>query len=428
MVKTNSKVGDPLRGKDLMKRPFLGPGIVAVAFLTLMGAFGLNLTGGLFFTPLNQSYNWSLTTLSLAVSLNMITWGILQPVMGRLIDRFGSKPVLASSAALMGVAFLLCATITQVWQFFLYYGILTAIGFAGCGSMANSVLISQWYVRKRTIMLARSSMGINIGQLVLLPLTGFLIISAGFRTAFVVLGLIMLLIIVPSIVFVVKSNPTQVRQGPDGDLSLSSVAELPRSAPLSEALKSGNFWLTTLGFISCGYTLYMVTIHLPRYAFDLGGGTALGGQLLGIAAAASAISMWLTGQLTQSISKKNLLVVLYLIRVAAFVWLANSISVGQLYLFAFVYGISSFPIIPLVTGIIGNRFGANTLGSILGSAWLLHQIAAAIGVFLGGYLRAATGDYHLAFWTCTVLLAVGALVTFFVNENEQRVSTKQQID
>jgi MFS family permease len=404
-----------------MKRPFLGSAIVAVAFLTLMGAFGLNLTGGQFFTPLNQSYNWDLTTLSLAVSLNMITWGILQPVMGRLIDRFGSKPVLVSSAALMGVAFLLCATITQVWQFFLYYGILTATGFAGCGSMANSVLISQWYVRKRTIMLARSSMGINIGQLVLLPLTGFLIANAGFRTAFVVLGLIMLVIVVPSILIVVKSSPVEVGQGTDGDSSPSSVAKPPQSAPLSEALKSNDFWLTTLGFVSCGYTLYLVTIHLPKYAFDLGGGTALGGQLLGIAAAASTVSMWLTGQLSRNFSKKNLLVILYLIRAAAFIWLATSTSIGALYVFAVVYGISSFPIIPLVTGIISNRFGANTLGSILGSAWLLHQVAAAIGVFLGGYLRSVSGDYHLAFWTCTVILAVGTIVTLFVNEPQMNI-------
>lgn len=403
-----------------MNRAFLGPRIVGVAFLTLMGSFGLNLTGGLFFTPLNQSYNWSLTTLSLAASLNMITWGILQPVMGRLIDRFGSKPVLVGSTALMGMAFLLSASITQVWQFFLYYGVLTAIGFAGCGSMANSVLVSQWYVRRRTMMLAISSMGISIGQLVLLPLTGLLIARSGFRMAFFVLGLIMLLIIVPSIAVVVKSNPIKVGQGPDGDPSLSSVAKLPQSAPLSEALKNGDFWLTTLGFVTCGYTLYMVTIHLPKYAFDLGGGIALGGQLLGIAAAASVTSMWLISQFVRTLNKKNLLVVLYLIRMVAFVWLATSTSIGQLYVFAFVYGISSFPIIPLVTSIIGNRFGANTMGSILGSAWLLHQIAAAVGVFLGGYLRATTGDYHLAFWTCTALLGIGTIVTFFVKE--QRVS------
>lgn len=210
-----------------MTRPFLGPSIVGVTFLTLMGAFGLNLTGGQFFTPLHQTYNWDLTTLSLAVSLNMLTWGILQPVMGRLIDRIGAKLVLAGSALLMGIAFLLSSTITEIWQFFLYYGILTGIGFAGCGSMANSVLVSQWYIKKRPMMLARSSMGINVGQLILLPLTGLLIANAGFRTAFFVLGLIMVLIVVPSILLIVKSHPQDIGQNPDGMREPPTVTKLP---------------------------------------------------------------------------------------------------------------------------------------------------------------------------------------------------------
>ncbi|MCQ6275898.1 MFS transporter [Bacillus sp. V3B] len=338
-----------------MPQSFLGSRIVFVTFLTLMGAFGLNLAVGQFFTPLNETYGWSLTTLSLGVSLNMITWGVFQPVMGKLIDRFGPKPVIAGSAALMGNAFLLSATITHIWQFFLYYGVLTAIGFAGCGSMANSVLVSRWYVKRRAVMLARSSMGMNIGQLVLLPLTGILIASTGFRTAFFVLGLIMLFIIVPVVLFLTKNNPQDVNQVPDGDTS--SIVSSPRSTLLSEALLSKEFWIATIGFVSCGYTLYLVTMHLPKYAVDLGGGTALGGQLLGIAALASAISMWLTGQLSRTYGKRNLLIGLYMIRMVAFVWIALSTSTWQLYIFALVYGISSMPIIPLVTGIIGDRFG-----------------------------------------------------------------------
>lgn len=158
-------------------------------------------------------------------------------------------------------------------------------------------------------MLARSSMGMNIGQLVLLLLTGILIASAGFQTAFVVLGLIMLFIIVLVVLFLTKNNPQDVNQVPDGDTS--SIISSPQSALLSEALLSKEFWIATIGFVSCGYTLYLVTMHLPKYAVDLGGGTALGGQLLGIAALASAISMWLTGQLSRTYGKRNLLIGLY---------------------------------------------------------------------------------------------------------------------
>ncbi|RBW67302.1 MFS transporter [Bacillus taeanensis] len=405
-----------------MQQPFLGPKVVLVTFLTLMGAFGLNLTAGQFFAPLNDTYGWDLTVLSLAVSLNMITWGIFQPVMGKLIDRFGPKSVIASSSALMGIAFILSATITQLWQFFLYYGVLTAIGFAGCGSMANSVLVSRWYVKKRAKMLTRSSMGMNIGQLILLPLTGFLIASSDFRSAFVVLGFIMLVIVVPTVLIVVKNNPKDVNQMPDGDSTPLFMDA--KSASLTEALRSREFWIATLGFATCGFTLYLVTMHLPNFAVDLGGGKSLGGQLLGIAALASAFSMWITGQLTRAIGKKNLLVILYIIRLLAFIWLAMSPSIWQLYVFAVVYGISSMPIIPLVTGVIGDKFGKNAMGSILGFSWFIHQVSAALGVFLGGYLRSMTGDYVSAFWMGAALLAFGAVLTTLIKDHPVSANSK----
>ena len=400
-----------------MKRSFIGSRITTIAFVTLMGAFGLNLTAGQFFAPFNSEYGWNITTLSLAVSINMITWGMFQPVMGKLIDQFGPKRIIASSVGLMGISFLLTSTTTEIWQFFLYYGVLTAIGFAGCGSMANSVLVSRWYVKRRAPMLARSSMGMNIGQLLLLPLTGFLIVTTGYRWTFIVLGLIMLVIVLPLILFYVKDNPEDVGQMPDGEAD--SIFKAAKSASLREALQSRVFWLATLGFTSCAFSLYMVTIHLPNYAVDLGGSTGLGGQLLGIAAAASAVSMWLTGQWSQKLGKRNLLIPLYGIRALAFVWLAASTSLWQLYVFAIIYGVASMPIIPLVTGIIGDKFGKNAMGSILGFTWFVHQAFAAIGVFIGGYLRNTTGEYTTGFWLAAGYLIVGVIFTIFLNENDK---------
>jgi MFS family permease len=395
-------------------RPFQGPRVVAVAFLTLMGAFGLNLTGGQFFAPLTAAHGWDLSTLSLAVSVNMVTWGVFQPVMGRLIDRLGPKPVIAASCAIMGLSFLLSATIDSIWEFFLYYGVLTAIGFAGCGSMANSVLVARWYVRGRAPMLARSAMGMNIGQLVFLPLAGWLIVASGYEGAFAILGLIMLAGVTPAVLLFVRNDPREIGQGPDGD-PLASFKR-PASRPFSEAVRSRDYWCASLGFVTCGYSLYMVTMHLPRFAVDLGGSLALGGVLLGIAAGASAVSMWLMGQLAPRYGKKPLLVGLYVLRAAALAWLATSSSVWQLYVFAVVYGLASMPVIPLKTGLIGDLYGANALGTILGSVWLYHQVFAAVGVYLGGFVRSTTGAYDTAFLSASLLLLAGGAFTAMVRE------------
>jgi len=393
-------------------RPFHGPKIVTVAFITLMGAFGLNLSGGQFFAPLAREFGWDLTTLSSAAALNMVVWGAFQPVMGRMVDRFGAKPVIAASAALMGLAFLGAATLTTTWELYFYYGILAAIGFAGCGSMANSVLVARWYVRGRVKMLARSAMGMNIGQLLLLPLAGWLMLAWGFRGAFLVLGLLMLVVVVPLVLWVSHSSPAKLGQAPDGD-ELSTFTP-PKSASLAQAVREFNFWAATIGFVTCGYSLYLVVIHLPRFAVDLGADVSAGGQLLGLAAGASAVSMWGCGQLAGRLGKKKLLLGLYLLRALSLAFLAMAGEIWHLYAFALLYGVASMPIIPLKTGLIGDLFGANALGGILGMVWFLHQILAATAVYLGGWLRVQTGSYALAFWSASVLLLLGALATSLV--------------
>jgi len=391
---------------------FHGPRIVAVAFITLMGAFGLNLSGGQFFAPLSQTFGWGLATLSSAAALNMMVWGLFQPLMGRMIDRIGPKPVIAASAAVMGLAFLGSATLTTIWEFYLYYGILAAVGFAGCGAMANAVLVARWYVRDRAKMLARSAMGMNVGQLVFLPLAGWLIAGSGFRGAFLVLGMLMLVVIVPLVLLAAHNSPTELQQVPDGD-ALSTTTSL-RSASLAQAMRDFNFWAATIGFVTCGYSLYLVVIHVPRFAVDLGANLATGGTVLGLAAAASAISMWVCGQLSVKVGRKKLLLGLYLIRALSLAFLATASEVWHLYAFALIYGIASMPIIPLKTGFISDLFGTHAMGSILGAAWFLHQVLAATAVYLGGWLRVETGSYAPAFWSAVVLLLLGAVSTSLI--------------
>jgi len=342
----------------------------------------------------------------------LVVWGMFQPLMGRMIDRFGPKPVIAASAAVIGLAFLGAATLTTLWEFYVYYGILAAIGFAGCGAMANAVLVARWYVRGRAKMLARSAMGMNVGQLVFLPLTGWLIVASGFRGALLTLGILMLAVVTPLVLLVAHSSPAKLQQAPDGDALSAFTA--PKSASLAQAVRDSNFWAATIGFVTCGYSLYLVVIHVPRFAVDLGADLATGGKVLGLAAAASALSMWVCGQLTARVGRKTLLLGLYGIRALSLAFLAAASEVWHLYAFALVYGIASMPVIALKTGLIGDLFGTNAMGSILGVAWFLHQALAAAAVYLGGWLRVETGSYAPAFWSAAALLLLGMFSTSLI--------------
>lgn len=389
-----------------------GARITTVAFISLAGAFGLNLAIGQFIGPLMGDFGWSLAATSGIVAISTLVWGLAQPAMGRAIDRAGPRTVMTASVAAMGLSYLLLAGITEFWQFALLFGVAVAISFAGCSSMPASVLVARWHVRRRPQALAISSMGINAGQLLLLPLAGLLIASIGWRGAFLTLGIVMLAVVTPVVWFGSRNSPSDVGLTVD-----DNPAQWRAAADLREALKSRQFWLISLGFAGCGYTLYMFTAHIPKLAVDLGAGKAAGGELMAIVAVCSAVSMWVTGQWAAKRWGKRLpLLALHLVRIASFVLLAVASNLPTLVVAVALFGLSSFPVIPLTTGLIVDRFGGSAMGGILGSAWLIHQCFAAIGVLAGGLLREATGSYVASFASGITVLIVSVVLTLLIQE------------
>lgn len=395
-----------------------GARITTVAFVSLTGAFGLNLAIGQFIAPLMDSFGWSLAATSAAVAVNMLAWGLFQPVAGRLIDRVGPRAVMTVSAAVMGLAYIVLAGVTEFWQFLLVFGLIVAVGFAGCSSMPSSVLVARWHTKHRPQALAISSMGINAGQLLLLPLAGVLVAAFGWQAAFLALGAVMLVVVAPVIWFGARNSPTDVGIQPDG-----SPVRVVTAATLREALGDRQFWLISLSFAGCGYTLYLFVTHMPKLALELGGGSSTGGLLMALVAACSAVSMWATGQWTaKKWGKRPTLIWLHLVRIVAFALLALAPSLPVLVAGVVLFGISSFPVIPLTTGLVADRFGGTAMGGILGSTWLIHQLFAALGVLAGGLLREVTGSYGAAFASGAVVLVASTVLTWLITEGRYQAT------
>ena len=391
--------------------------ITAVAFTSLTGAFGLNLAIGQFIAPLMDSLAWSLAATSTVVAVNTLAWGLFQPLAGRLIDRIGPRQVMAGSASLMGLSYVTLATVTEYWQFLILFGVVVAAGFAGCSSMPSSVLVARWHTKSRPRALAVSSMGINAGQLLLLPLAGVLVTMLGWRAAFLALGAIMLALVVPVLWFGARNSPSDVGIRSDGTLE-------PAGAPttLRDALSDRQFWTISLSFAGCGYSLYLFTTHMPKLALELSGSPSTGGWLMALVALCSAASMWLTGQwAAKRWGKRVTLIVLHTARAVSFTVLALAPSLPAFILGVVMFGLSSFPVIPLTTGLVADRFGGTAMGGILGSSWLIHQIFAALGVLLGGLLRDATGSYSASFASGAAVLIASTVLTWLISERRFQV-------
>ena len=386
--------------------------MAALGFVVLMGAFGLNFAAGQFFVPLSEAQGWTLGVATAAAALNTALSGLAQPPIGRLIDRHGPRLVIATSLASMGLAYVAMSAADKQWQLLLAYGVLGGVGFAGCSSLAVTVLLSRWYQRGRTEVLPRVFLGINAGQLTLVPLSGLLIDHAGYRSAYLVLGLVVLALVVPLVALFMVDAPSRVGQHPDG----AEVEPAPGTRQVTSvggALRSRPFWLATLAFGANGFSLYFALLHLPRLASDLGGAAATGGRLLALAAAASALTMLAVGPLVRRLGKRRVTAGMLLGRAIVLVAAAGLVTTtAQLHVVAVLFGVVAFPVIPLAMGLITERFGTHVLGGVLGLVFVSHQLFAALGVLAGGLLRDAAGSYDLALVTSAgVLLAgVGLLI------------------
>ena len=161
----------------------------------------------------------------------------------------------------------------------------------------------------------------------------------------------------------------------------------------------------------------MFTTHMPKLALELSGSPSTGGWLMALVALCSAVSMWLTGQwAAKRWGKRVTLIVLHTARAVSFTVLALAPSLPAFILGVVMFGLSSFPVIPLTTGLVADRFGGTAMGGILGSSWLIHQIFAALGVLLGGLLRDATGSYSASFASGAAVLIASTVLTWLISE------------
>lgn len=389
---------------------FLGPRITTLGFFVLVGAFGLNFASGQFFVPAGEEQGIGLAAFSAVAALNTAVAGLVQPFLGRVIDRVGARAVIAAGVALLGLSWLALAAATELWHFVVLYGLLAAAAFGSSSSMSVSVLVSHWYERRRARVLARTFMGINAGQLMLAPLAGLLIATAGWRTAYLALGLVVAGLLAPAAWLGLRSRPADVGQTPDGDAP--RPAGNGGAARLRDALRHREWWLLTAGFAINGATLYLVLLHLPRLAVDLGGGLATGGALIAVAAAGSAASMLAQSRLAELIDKRRLIVALFTLRALAFLLAAALTGPAGLWAFAVLFGVSSFPVVPLITGAIADRLGTRVIGAALGVTFVAHQLGAGLGVLGTGLARDATNSYDSALLAGAAALALAcALVS-----------------
>ncbi len=394
--------------------------LFAIALMTFASS-GSRFSFGVFVDPMSRELNWGRDQLALAASLNLILAGLLRPAVGLVADRFGSKIVMMTGVALAGSALILTSFARELWQFYLAYGVLLAIGYACASPVTTTALVGQWFAKRRSTAMSIGSTGSSLGELVTVPLAMATYLIVGWENAFRVIAGFMLFIVLPVGFFLLYNRPADKGLQPYGYVPGESTGRPGGGAALNlkEAIRTGVFWRLALGFFACGFTMSFASTHFVPFAMDMGIEPMAAANALGMVGACALAGGLTAGYLGDRFSRKNVLATVYLLRGLAFVVLVQARDLPTLYFGSFLLGISWTSTGALSSAISADRFGVKHLGSIFGTMYTIMPIGSGVGAYLGGVIYEARHGYELSLILSAAAGLIAAAVVFGVREPDR---------
>lgn len=409
------------------KSVYYGWFILAASFYLLFIGYGMRHTFGIFFKPILAEFQLDRATLSLAFSINLLAYGLSQPLAGRLTDRFGAKFVILGSVLLTAASMLFLHYASALWHIYLFYGLM-GIGNSGTAFVTHVGFISRWFPSRKATALAIANTGASIGQLALVPLAMFLILNSDWRTAYLILAVVMLLTAVPPILLVLGRDRPKESIGMARE-SGEVLARRVKSFTLdhwSEAFKTLPFWQLAGSYFVCGYTVTTITVHLASYVTDQGYPEMTAARVLAITGGVNVFGILIIGMLADRLGRKNPLALTYFVRGLSYFLLLYVESLWGIYFFSVLIGLSLLATIPPTSALTGDLFGRENVSTVFGFITLSHQIGSAVSSYTGGKLFDLTGNYQLAF-LISGLLCMAATVCCLTIKERRTVQTPPEV-
>jgi sugar phosphate permease len=389
------------------EKVFYGWWIVAAFFVTLFLAASIGATHSVFFKSIVEEFGWSRTAFSTVLSVNAVIGSLLAPFWGRLVDRHGPRGVVPLGAALVGLSMVLLSSMRSMLQAYLLY-ILLAIGVGGKSLVPISTTLSQWFIRRRGLAIGITLVGTGLGGVALAPMASILDRELGWRTGYLVFGILIWVVLIPGLLLVLRRRPQDMGLLPDGDdpTHRSVEAEGPAEAPpeasglsLKEAVTTPTFWLIALGFMLPLFAGRAIMIHLVPVITDAGVSPHLAATAYGVTAGLSVVGRVGFGYAADKFSTRHIFALCYLIQAVGISFLVGLEYAGPIVLVGFilVFGCSFGGALALAPLLIAESFGVASMGVIFGALGIAAMVGGALGPIFAGGVYDAMQSYHVAF-------------------------------
>lgn len=382
--------------------------VAAVAFVALLGAAGFRAAPGTLILPLQDEFGWSTATISLAVSVNLLLFGLTAPFAAALMDRFGMRRVVVTALAVIATGAALTTLMTASWQLVLLWGVLVGLGTGSMALVFAATVAQRWFVARRGLVMGVLTAGSATGQLVFLPVMAWLVEHHGWRAASLVVS-VAALAVVPLVWLLLRDHPADLGlraygADPGSPLTRPARSVVPPARAAVDALRHAShrpaFWLLVGGFAICGATTNgLVGTHFIPAAHDHGMGQTTAAGLLALVGVFDIVGTIGSGWLSDRVDARLLLAWYYGLRglsLFALPVLISAVPDAQVLLFVVFYGLDWVATVPPTVALCRQLFGdRGTL--VFGWVFASHQVGAAVAASAAGLIRTSTGSYDLAF-------------------------------
>jgi len=390
---------------------FYGYIVVAAALCIMVIMYGTFIAFGVFFKPMLTEFRWTRVLVSGAFSLSMVIQGLLAIVMGGLNDKFGPRIVLTFCGLLLGLGYLLMSQIDDFWQLYLFYGVMIGIGMSASWVPLLST-VARWFTTRRSMMTGIVLIGVGVGTLIGPLVSNWLISAYDWRTSYVILGSIVLVVVLIAAQFL-KRDPIQMGQTPYGENEgeKQGLKVGTEGFSLKEAVYTRQFWLFFTMLFFFGFCVFTVIVHIVPHAVDLGISATRAANILAIIGVLTVVGNVVLGGAGDKIGNKQIFIIGFILKSVALFWLVPATEVWMFYLFAVVFGFARGGCATSESPLVAKLFGLNSHGLIFGVAGIGFPIGAAVGPLVTGYIFDVTGSYQLAFLISAAVGVVGLIST-----------------
>jgi len=393
--------------------------VLGTGFVIMLLGYAMRNTFTVFYPVIVEDFGWTRGGTALMFSITLLSYGLVAPVAGGLVDRFNPKLVLGAGGLVVGSGVALCSIATQMWHFYLLHGVMVAVGLSLIGMTPLSTIATDWFPHRRAFVFGLLGAGFGV-SLVSAPVFQMLISGFGWKTAYVIIGVTAAGVIVPLVLLFVRRNREEAARFASSRRKDALRAEHAAEGPdwtLRAAIKTTPFKIYLLiSFCNMGVAQQFAIAHSVYILQDMGyppltaagifsgfgGGLAAGTLLAFVSDRLGRVPIFVGG---------------CILAAAAMVLLLETadgatIPPAAVSVFAMGFGLGITP--ATLFAAVADRYHGRNYGSIQGVVILFCSVGGAVGPWLGGALHDWTGSYHLALFVAVGFLLLAALLMWLV--------------